>query len=95
MSAHDTDPEVVQKVRRGPPPSLGQSAYYPHRSDGLGHPVGRPLTSSERAQQAALAKHGACVDHLKVEGVRHKVCILRGQDPAVVVAEARALAGLA
>lgn len=53
------------------------------------------LTQAEIESIAAAAKHGACVDHVNVPGLRSKVCILKGQDPGAVVAEAKALAGLA
>ncbi len=52
------------------------------------------LTNAEIASIAAAAQHGACADHVKVPGLRSKVCVLKGQDPAAVVAEARELAGL-
>lgn len=78
---------AVPKPRRGPAPSLGANATR------NGKPV--KLTRSEIAQIAAAAQHGACVDHVKVPGLASKVCILKGQDKVAVVAEAKALAGLA
>jgi hypothetical protein len=53
------------------------------------------LTQAEIESIAAAAQHGACVKHIKVPGLRSPVCILKGQDREAVVAEAKALAGLA
>jgi len=39
--------------------------------------------------------HGACVAHVRVDGLTNPVCILRGQDRDQVIADARELAGLA
>lgn len=38
-------------------------------------------------------RHARCVDHVKVAGLRQKVCIAKGADRAAVIAEARELAG--
>ena len=53
------------------------------------------LTQAEIESIAKAAQHGACVDHVKVPGLHSKVCILKGQDPEKVVAEAKSLAGIA
>jgi hypothetical protein len=37
------------------------------------------------------AAHGACVEHVKVEGFRRPVCILKGQNRDEIVAEAQSL----
>lgn len=52
------------------------------------------MTRAELEPQIVAAAHGACVDHIKVAGLRKPVCVLRGQDPDALVAEAKALAGL-
>lgn len=44
-----------------------------------------------RGQAGPAIAHARCVEHVKVDGFRRKVCILKGQDRATVVAEARAL----
>ena len=36
--------------------------------------------------------HARCVDHVRVDGLTRKVCILRGDDPEAVIADARHLA---
>jgi hypothetical protein len=54
----------------------------------------RRLTQADVERGARLAQHGACVDHVQVAGIHQPVCVLRGQDPAAVAAEARALVGL-
>jgi hypothetical protein len=38
-------------------------------------------------------RHATCVDHVEVDGLRHKVCVGPGQKRADVIAEARELAG--
>ena len=38
--------------------------------------------------------HGACLEHVTIEGLEHAVCVLRGQDRERVIAEAIELAGL-
>jgi len=46
-------------------------------------------TGSKIATKSAA--HGACVDHVKVEGFRHPVCILKGQNRDQIIAEAASL----
>jgi hypothetical protein len=41
------------------------------------------------------ATHGACIEHVPLDGLRHPVCILRGQDRERVLVEAEELAEIA
>jgi len=74
------------------PPKLRPAAR--HLSTGHGRRDTLPLTRAQTEEQARLAQHGACVDHVKVAGLANRVCVLRGQDPEAVAAEAALLAGL-
>ena len=76
---------VVPKVRHVAMSTLGQEAL----TDG-----GRNRKLPRAALKLDQAGHGRCVDHVKVPGLSKAVCILRGQEAATVVAEARQLAGL-
>jgi hypothetical protein len=83
MADHGWLKASTPKPRPAPPPSLGQ----------VSGPTGasKPLSASEASVHDA--RHVGCVDHVKVEGFRTKVCIGKGQDPEAVIAEARELAG--
>ena len=75
---------TVRKPGPAADPGLGRAAKPDHN--------GRdrrkiPVTASSGAQ------HARCVDHVKVDGLATKVCILKGDDPEAVIAEARELAG--
>lgn len=76
---------TVSKLNPAPPPSLGQDAFTEK---------GRSRKIPRGQLKVHLAQHATCVDHVKVDGLAKPVCVLRGQDPDAVVAEARALAGL-
>ena len=41
------------------------------------------------------ATHGACIEHVHLDGLAHAVCILRGQDRDQVLADAGELAEIA
>lgn len=77
---------TVHKPRRGPAPSLGQDAF---KKNGKAKPLPRATVE----QGARLAQHARCVDHVEVDGLASPLCILKGDDPEAVIAEARALAG--
>ena len=75
---------TVNKLGPAPNLGLGRSA----KPDHLGRDRRKmPLAASGGAQ------HARCVDHVKVDGLAGKLCILKGQDPEAVIAEARELAG--
>lgn len=40
------------------------------------------------------ALHGACVEHITVEGLAHQVCVMRGQDRDQVLADVAELMAL-
>lgn len=63
-------------------PSLGQTRLTDKGKE-------RPLGPAESKKAA----HGRCIDHVKVDGLAKPVCILRGDDPEAVIAEALDLLG--
>lgn len=76
---------ATPKPRKPPAPSLGQDAF--SKRTGKAKPIPRATVE----QFARLAQHGQCVDHVEVEGLTKPVCVLRGQDPELVAAQARDL----
>ncbi|MCC6619442.1 MAG: hypothetical protein IT341_10450 [Chloroflexi bacterium] len=78
---------TVHKPRAANLPTLGR--------DALSKKTGKPMRipAAKVSEMARQAQHGRCFDHVEVAGLDKPVCILWGQDPEAVVAEARELAG--
>ena len=75
---------TVPKLRRGPRPSLGNAP-------GAGLAGTKPIPRAEIRRQAELAQHGACIEHVTIEGLAEPVCIRRGEKREAVLAAAREL----
>lgn len=89
MSPRATKPAAweqtsVPKVRPAGPPPLGRGSALKDA---------KPMPATVVSDGARRAQHARCVEHVKVEGLATPVCILRGQDAALVIAEAVELAG--
>lgn len=72
---------TVRKPRPGVPKSLGQRAH-----DSAGRP--RAFSDAERRQLMREVKHSLCVEHVRVQGYRQAVCIVKGQQRDDVLREA-------
>ncbi len=68
-----------------PPRSLGAASTRAKNADRREPPM--------PTGQAALAQHALCVDHVKIDGLRSRVCVVKGRDVADVIAEANELKG--
>ena len=84
MTDTDWQKITVPKVPKfPPPPSLGQNA--------ISHRTKKPKRMAAADRKVHLARHGACVEHVNVDGVAEPVCILRHQHRESVIAQAREL----